>query len=270
MNATWFRRAIGATALLGLTTLITTPGWADALDTIMQRKKILVAIDLGNPPHGMMDAAFKPTGSDVETAQNLAKDLGVELEIVQVTAPNRVQYLLANKADVVISALSITDERKKVIDFTRPYAELQCVVAAPKSMAISSYADLSGKGVSVTRGTVNDQELTRGTANVPNVQIVRFDDDPTSVTGITSGQLQVFASSLPLINQLKKDNPNVDLETKFVMKGFPLGIAFRKNEPKLAAKLNDWVSANLKNGKLVEIYNRYHGVKIDPEKLAGM
>jgi len=88
------------------------------------------------------------------------------------------------------------------------------------------------------------------------------------VVGITSGQLQVFASSLPLINQLKKDNPKVDLETKFVMKGFPLGIAFRKNEPKLAAKLNEWVTTNLQNGKLVEIYERYHGVKLEPAKLA--
>ncbi|WP_442855201.1 hypothetical protein [Bosea sp. PAMC 26642] len=67
---------------------------------------------------------------------------------------------------------------------------------------------------------------------------------------------------------MRKDNPSLDLDTKFVMKGFPLGIAFRKNEPKLAAKLNEWVTANLKNGKLVEIYGRYHGVKLVPEELA--
>ncbi|KAG1447567.1 hypothetical protein G6F57_017044 [Rhizopus arrhizus] len=120
---------------------------ADTLDTIQQRKKILVAIDVGNPPHGMMDANFKPVGSDVETARLLAKDMGVELEIVQVTAPNRVQYLLSKQAAIVVSALSITDERKKVIDYSTPYAELQSIVAAPAAMDIKSYADLSGKSV---------------------------------------------------------------------------------------------------------------------------
>lgn len=241
---------------------------ADTLDTIQQRKKILIAIDVGNPPHGMMDAAFKPVGSDVETAKLLAKDMGVELEIVQVTAPNRVQYLLSKKADIVVSALSITDERKKVIDYSTPYAELQSIVAAPSSMDIKSYADLSGKSVAVTRGTVNDQELTRGVANVPNVKVVRFDDDPTSTAAISSGQLQIYASSMPLITQLKKTDPKVDLQTKFVMKSFPLAIALRKQDPRLQEWLNNWVKANLANGKLAEIYKRYHGVDIDPAKLA--
>lgn len=265
------RRHLLLSGVLGLGLLASSamPALADTLDTIMQRKKIMVAIDLGNPPHGMMDGSFKPTGSDVETAALLAKDLGVELEIVQVSTPNRVQFLMANKADVVISALSITEERKKVIDFSTAYAELQCVVAAPKAMSIASYADLGGKGgIAVTRGTVNDQELTRGTNGVSGVQITRFEDDPTSTTAITSGQLQIYATSLPLLNQLRKDNPKLDLDTKFVMKGFPLGIALRKNEEKLQAKLNEFVKKNLDNGKLVEIYHRYHGVTLVPADLA--
>ncbi|MCZ0733601.1 transporter substrate-binding domain-containing protein [Phreatobacter sp. AB_2022a] len=265
-SATLFLSGLAGLPLLGLSAV---PAAADGLDTIMQRKKLLVAIDLGNPPHGMMNAEFKPTGSDVETARLLAQDFGVELEIVQVSTANRVQYLMTNKADLVISALSITEERKRVIDFSTAYAELQCVVAAPKAMNIASYADLAGKGgIAVTRGTVNDQELTRGTAGVSGVQIVRFEDDPTSTVAITSGQLKIYATSLPLLNQLRKDNPQLDLDTKFVMKGFPLGIALRKNETKLRDKLNAWVRANLENGKLVEIYERYHGVRLVPAELA--
>lgn len=120
--------------------LMAGPAFADGLDTIMQRKKLMVAIDLGNPPHGMMDKDFKPTGSDVETAHLLAKDLGVELEIVQVSTPNRVQFLLTNKADIVISALSITDERKKDIDFSTAYAELQCVSAVSALETVSGFS----------------------------------------------------------------------------------------------------------------------------------
>ena len=239
----------------------------DGLAAIKQRHKILVAIDLGNPPHGMMDDKFQPVGSDVDTAKLLAQDMGVDLEIVKVPTPSRVQFLLSNKADVVISALSITPERKKVVEFSIPYAELMTVVAAPAAMPIKTYADLAGKGVAVTRGTVNDQYLTKGVENVPNVNVMRFEDDPTSSTAITSGQLQVYASSLPLILQLKQSHPSLDLQVKFTMQGFPIAITFRKNDPNLKAYLDNWVATNLRNGKLVDIYKKWQDVVISPDEL---
>ncbi len=167
----------------------------------------------------------------------------------------------------MISALSITPERKKVVEFSVPYAMLNTVVAAPASMTISSYADLAGKSVAVTRGTVNDQYLTKGVENVPNVNVMRFEDDPTSSTAITSGQLQVYASSLPLITQLKQSHPSLDLQVKFTMQGFPIAITFRKNEPNLKAYLDNWVETNLRNGKLVDIYKKWQNVTVSPDEL---
>jgi len=237
------------------------------LAAIRQNKKLRVAIDLGNPPHGMLDGKFQPIGSDVETAQLLAKDLGVELDIVQVPTPSRVQFLLSNRADLVISALSITPERRKVVEFSVPYASLKTVVAAPAAMAISSYADLAGQRVAVTRGTVNDQYLTQGVKNVPNVTVTRFEDDATTSTAITSGQLKIYASSLPLITQLKQTNPSLDLAVKFTMHGFPIAIALRKDDPDFKSYLDNWVTTNLRNGKLVEIYKKWQDVVISPEEL---
>jgi polar amino acid transport system substrate-binding protein len=242
----------------------------DGLAAIKQRHKLLVAIDLGNPPHGMMDDKFQPVGSDVDTAKLLARDMGVELEIVKVPTPSRVQFLLSNKADVVISALSITPERKKVVEFSVPYAMLNTVVAAPAAMKVTSYADLAGKSVAVTRGTVNDQYLTKGVENVPNVTVMRFEDDPTSSTAITSGQLQVYASSLPLITQLQQSHPSLDLQVKFTMQGFPIAITFRKNEPSLKAYLDNWVETNLRNGKLVAIYKTWQNVTVSPDELIAL
>jgi polar amino acid transport system substrate-binding protein len=237
------------------------------LAAIRQSRKLRVAIDMGNPPHGMMDGKFQPIGSDVETAQLLAKDLGVELEVIQVPTSARVQFLLSNRADLVISALSITPERRRVVEFSIPYASLKTVVAAPASMAISSYADLAGQRVAVTRGTVNDQYLTQGVKDVPNVTVTRFEDDATTSTAVTSGQLRIYASSLPLITQLKQTNPSVDLAVKFTMHGFPIGIALRKDDPELKTYLDSWVTTNLRNGKLVDIYKKWQDVAISPEEL---
>ena len=93
---------------------------ADLLDDIRAAKKVRIAIDLGVPPYGMTDSQMKATGSDVETARLLARDLGVELEIVQTTGANRIPFLQTGKADIVVSSLSVTPEREKVIDFSVP------------------------------------------------------------------------------------------------------------------------------------------------------
>src|SRR5579871_1422639 len=100
---------------------------ADLLDDIKQAKKIRIAIDLGLAPYGMTDDKMQPTGSDVETAKLLAKDLGLEFELVPTTGATRIPSLQSGKADLVISTLSVTPERAKVIDFSQAYATLSTV-----------------------------------------------------------------------------------------------------------------------------------------------
>ena len=229
---------------------------ADLLDDVRAAKKVRVAIDVGSPPFGTMDSAMKPTGSDVETARLLAKDLGVELEIVQTTGANRIPFLQTGKADLVISSLSVTPEREKVIDFSTPYAHIQAVVAAPKAVALKGFGDLAGKRVATARGTTNDRLATEG---AKGAQIVRFDDDATLVTAIASGQVEISATSPSIVKTVADKAPALGVETKFVMNSFPLGIGMRKGETKLQAWINDWVAKNNENGNLTAIYKRFHG-----------
>ena len=229
---------------------------ADQLDDIRAAKKIRVAIDLGSPPFGTMDTAMKPTGSDVETARLLAKGLGVDLEIVPTTGANRIPFLQTGKADIVISSLSVTPEREKVIDFSAPYAQIQAVVAAPKGVTAKGFEDLNGKRVATARGTTNDKIATE---NAKGAQIVRFDDDATLITAITSGQVDIFATSPALVKAVAEKAPALGVETKFVMKSFPLGVGMRKGEARLKTWINDWVGRNTENGNLAAIYKRFHG-----------
>ena len=81
---------------------------ADELDDIRKAGKIRIAIDLGVPPYGMTDEKLQPTGLDVETAQALAKDWGLQFEHVPTTGASRIPSLQTGKADLVISSLSYT------------------------------------------------------------------------------------------------------------------------------------------------------------------
>lgn len=236
---------------------------ADQLDTITAAKKIRVAIDLAVPPYGLKDEKLNATGSDVETARLLAKSLGVELEIVQTNGANRIPFLQTDKADIVISSMSVTPEREKVVDFSIPYAAILAVVGAPKSMTITGPADLAGKKVIATRGTTNDQELTK--AAPAGTQIVRFDDDATSITAVISGQADIFATAPPLLKTINEKNPAKQMEPKFTMKINMMAIGLRKNEPRLKAKLDDFVKAQLKSGELNTIYKKFHGADLPVE-----
>jgi polar amino acid transport system substrate-binding protein len=238
---------------------------ASTLDDIRKNKKIRIAIAMGVPLFSYADANLKPTGSDVDTAQLLAHDLGVEAELVLITNAARVPTIQSGKADIAVANLSITPEREKVIDFSAPYAKLMTIVAAPKGQNIKSYADLSGKRIGVTRATVNDSLITQ---NAKGADILRFEDDATLITSVVSGQVDIISTQPPLVASINAKTPNNPLETKFLMKEFDLGIAIPKNEPKLVEWINGWIKANLKNGKLNAIYKKYHGVDLPASMMA--
>jgi polar amino acid transport system substrate-binding protein len=233
---------------------------ADLLDDVMKAKKVRIATDLAIPPSGMVDGNMKPTGSDVETAQLLAKDWGLELEFVQTTGATRIPNVQTNKADIIISTLSVTPERAKVIDFTKAYAALQSVVGCLKSLEVKNWEDLKGKTIAVSRGTTQDTELTN--MKDRNLTLARFDDDATMVTAALSGQADCVATSATIVNQIGVKNAARAFEPKVVIRNFDLAIGLRKGEPRLTEKLNDWITTNLKNGKLNEIYKKFHGSEL--------
>ncbi|MEZ2132367.1 MULTISPECIES: transporter substrate-binding domain-containing protein [unclassified Sinorhizobium] len=237
---------------------------ADALKDITAAGKIRISTDLAIPPSGMLDANLKPVGSDVETAELLAKDWGLQLEFIQTTGATRIPNLQTNKADIVISTLSVTPERQQVIDFSTPYAGLLSVIAAPADSPIKDWADLKGKTVTVTRGTTQDTELTKLAAE-RGFNVTRYDDDATMVTAAVSGQAAIIATSATLVKQIHDKNKEKAFEPKITIRVLNLAIGVRKNEPELLAKLDDWIKTNLKNGKLNDIYQKYHGSPLPKE-----
>lgn len=230
------------------------PAQADALAAIKKANKVRIGIDLGLPPYGMMDEKLQPTGVDVDVARKLAKDLGVELEIVSSTGASRIPNLQTNKADLVISTLSITPERAKVIDFSVPYMPIQTIVFAPKSMQISSMADLAGKRVATSRGTGMDMQLTR---EAKGANMIRYEDDATLMTAAVTGQADIIGGTGAHLATVLEKAPERQMERKFVMQNFHAAVGLRKNEPQLLEWVNNWIRAGLKDGSLNAIYKKY-------------
>lgn len=245
--------AIAAVAMMSTAQIAS----ADALDDIKKSGKIRIAVDLGVPPYGMTDDKMQPTGSDIETAKLLAKDWGLQFEHVPTTGASRIPSLQTGKADLVISTLSITPERAKVIDFSLGYAVLRTVIAAPKSVNVKSLADLDGKTVGTVRGTTHDTQLTK--EGPKGMKLVRYEDDATEAQAFLSGQVDIFSTAELLVAPIDKKNPARQVEVKFVLDTFKLAVGVKKDETRLVEEVNKWILANLKNGKLDEIYKKFHG-----------
>lgn len=250
----------GAAALAMLATM-SGPALANQLEDIMKSGTIRIATDVAIPPAGMMDAQMQPIGSDVETAQLLARDWGLKLQFVPTTGPTRIPNVLSGKADIIISTLSVTPDRAKVIDFSRAYTTLQSVLGGGPDVKVDSLAGLKGMTVAVTRGTTQDTKLT-GLAAANGFTVQRYDDDATLVTAGATGQSPLIATSVALIDAVKQKNPASGFTPKFVLDNFDIAIGVKKGEPELLAKLNEWVLANLANGKLNEIYKKYYHVDL--------
>ena len=163
--------------------------------------------------------------------------LGVKVELVAVTSANRIPYLQTKKADLVISTLGKNPERAAVIDFTAAYSPFfQAVFAAEEHWRSRAAADLAGKSVGVTRGAIEDMELTK--IAPASADVKRFEDNNATVSAFVSGQVQVIATGASVAGNMMGRNPQLGTEYKFVLKDSPNFIGVGKGEDKLRLKVN--------------------------------
>jgi polar amino acid transport system substrate-binding protein len=228
-----------------------------ALDDILKSKEIKIAIPTDFPPYGFVGTDLKPQGLDIEMANYIAAKLGVKVELLPVTTANRIPYLQTKKADLVISTLGKNAEREKVIDFTAAYSPFFIAVFAPKTIAVKGPADLAGKSISVTRGSVDDMELTK--VAPPTTELRRFEDNNATVSAYLAGQVQTLATSAQVAGAMMAKNPAMGTEFKFVLKDSPNFIGVAKGEDKLRAKVNEIIADAKKNGDLDKMAVKWLG-----------
>jgi polar amino acid transport system substrate-binding protein len=235
--------------------LLASVAHADVLDNVKKSGVIRVAVPQDFPPFGTVGADLKPKGYDIDTAALIAKELGVKLELIPVTSTNRIPYITTGKADLVISSLGKNPDREKVIDFSDAYAPFFNGVFGPADMKIAGAADLAGKTVAVTRGSVEDLELTK--IAPPTATIKRFEDNNATISAYLSGQTQLAATGNVVaasLNELTRLRP---LTPKFLIKNSPCFVGINKGEPALVAKVNEIIAKSKKNGALNDISKKW-------------
>jgi polar amino acid transport system substrate-binding protein len=228
-----------------------------ALDEVLSKKTINIAIPTDFPPYGFVGTDLKPQGLDVDMANYIGSKLGVKVELVPVTSANRIAYLQTKKAELVISTLGKNAEREKVIDFTSAYSPFFQAVFAAKTLNVKSWADLAGKSVGVTRGAIEDMELSK--LAPPAADIKRFEDNNSTVSAFVSGQVQVIATGASVAGNMMARNPQLATEYKLLIKDSPNFIGVGKGEDKLRLKVNEIIAAAKTSGDLDKMAVKWLG-----------
>jgi polar amino acid transport system substrate-binding protein len=228
-----------------------------AMDNIQKSKQIKIAIPTDFPPYGFVGIDLQPQGLDIDMANYIGAKMGAKVELVVVTSANRIAYLQTKKADLVISTLGKNPEREKVIDFTSAYSPFFQAVYAPKSLAIKSMDDLKGKSIAVTRGAIEDQELSKVAPS--GTDIKRFEDNNATISAFVSGQTQLLATGASVAGNMMQKNPQLNAEYKLLLKDSPNFIGVAKGEDALRTRVNAIIAEAKKAGDIDKMAQKWLG-----------
>jgi ABC-type amino acid transport substrate-binding protein len=244
--------------LLGL--LGPTPARAQAtLEAIKSRGTLLAGVKYDTPPFGYVDQSNQVIGFDIDLVKEIAKALGVKVELVKVTSPTRIPMLVSGNVDLVAASMTNTPERALTIDFSLTYYTGAQTMLVPDQSPIASLKDLSGKTVAVQQGTTLEKNIE---TLAPGAKVLAFRDYTSAWLALRQGRADAFTGSADILRGFAKTTPGY----KFVGGKFsvePFGIGIRKDNTALRETVNKVLCDLWKSGQYAELYKKWFDIEPD-------
>lgn len=252
-----FKKAAALIALLGLMSAAgLSPAHADALQAIKSNGTVKIGMLVDFPPYGLMNEQNQPDGYDADVAKLLAKALGVKLQLVPVTGPNRIPYLLSGQVDLLVASLGITPARAEKVSFSDPYAAITIGVYGKDDVKITKADELAGKTIAVARASTQDTAVTK--AAPKSADIRRFDSDAEALQALIAGQVPLIGCSNVCYVTIQKLAPG-KFDKKFELSSQVQGIAVKPGEDQLLAWVNEFIAKIKADGELDKINQKWLG-----------
>ncbi|MFT7116870.1 MAG: arginine/ornithine transport system substrate-binding protein [Rhodoferax sp.] len=228
-----------------------------------QEKILKVAIDPTYEPFTFKTADGKPAGFDVDIASALCAQIKRECVFVEQVWAGMIPGLQARKYDVIISSMSITADRLRVVDFTEKYYNTPSRVVVKKDVSYTGPASIKGKKIGVLKGSTQEKYAI-GELKPVGVEVIAYDAQDQVYLDIRSGRLDGTVADFVEVNGgfLSKPEgqdytlvgPELYIEKYY---GIGVGIALRKGETALKNELNGAIKAIRNNGTYKKINDKY-------------
>ncbi len=236
-------------------------GAAGTLQEVRARGKLIAGVKTDFPPFGFLDKKGVNKGIDIDISKVLSKELfGNEgaVEFVSVTSENRISLLISGKIDVVAATLTITEERKREVDFSIPYFATGEMILVRADSSITKYQDLAEKKVATIRGSTGDIAIGE---LVPDAERIKFKRNDEALQALKEGRVEAFVQDFLLLYSLLQKNPKLKMAELQPFRAGRYGLAVRKGDKEWL----DFINATLMKMKETGEHDRLLGRWFGPE-----
>jgi len=228
-----------------------------ALRHVLATGTLRVASCLSFTPFGFTNPQGQPDGYDVDIAKELAKDMGVKLEVVDTTSSNRIPNLQTNKVDVVFCNFTRTMERAKEIAFTDPYVVATEGLLVRAGSGVTSLESMKGRTIAVVKGSTNADVLRdRGI----DVKVAEFDSSQAAVLAVKQGQADAMVEDSNYLQYQAKLNPGLQVVTSNLVPLEYNAFGVKQGDQVWVDYLNQFLFDLSSSGKNLELYRKWFGV----------
>ena len=225
---------------------------AGELTTVMAGK-LTMATNATFPPYEMTTDGGDIEGIDVDTAKAIAEKLGLELQIDDMDFDAALLSVQQGKADIVMAGVTVTDERKAVMDFSDSYATGIQSIIVPNDSDIASPDDLAGKTIGTQRGTTG---YIYCSDDFGDENVVAYDDGLTAVQALNNGQVDAVVIDNAPAKEYVAANPGLKvLETSYAEEDYAIGM--NKDNTALVEAVNAALEELKADGTLQSIVDKY-------------
>jgi polar amino acid transport system substrate-binding protein len=229
------------------------------LNEILKRGELRVGLDAGYMPFEMTDKKGEIVGFDVDMAKEMAKAMGVKLTIVNTDYDGIIPALMADKFDIIISGMTVNQERNLQINFADPYIVVGQAILLNKKHegVVTSYKDLNDPKYTVVSriGTTGEQAAKR---MIPKAQYKSFEKESDGAMEVVNGQADAFVYDLPFcaVFMAQQGGANLVLLDK-VFTYEPLGFGVKKGDPDFLNWLDNFLAQIKNDGRFDRIYDKW-------------
>ncbi|MCP3175682.1 MAG: transporter substrate-binding domain-containing protein [Desulfuromonadales bacterium] len=232
---------------------------ADTLDDIKERGVLRVGMEPGYMPFELTNQKGEIIGFDPDVAKRMAKKLGVKLELVSTAWDGIIPSLMTGKFDIIMSGMTITDERAEVVDFANPYIIIGQTVLLRKDLAgeVTSYKTLNDPKYKIASKLGTTGEFA-AKETFPDAQYFSYETEQEAVMEVVSGKIDAFIYDSPynaVAFAEKGQGKLVFLDEPFTEER--IGWAVRKGNPKMLEFLNAFLAEIKTDGTYDKIYTKW-------------
>jgi polar amino acid transport system substrate-binding protein len=223
--------------------------------------KVYVAgTDAAYAPFEYQNESKEVVGFSVDLLNAVAEKGGFQVRIVNTPWEGIFNTLQQGDRDLLISSITITDERKQTMDFSDPYFEAYQLIAVKENSKVAKFDDLKKLKVGVQTGTTGDEAVTKLLGKT-NTNVKRFESTPLALKELEAGGVSAVVADNGVVVNYVTNNPGAKFKT-VSDKAFPpeqYGMAVKKGNTELLEKINKGLAAVKGDGTYDKIYTKHFG-----------